>query len=192
MEEDRLSAWYILADTCRQQRNRRAVWTRERSLTYGEFHDLVAKYAQWLLEQGVQPGDLVALYLLNSAEFLAIMFACQCVGTAPALLNYNLEGRPLHHSLDVCASKILIVDPDTGCQNRIAGSKEHIESKGTKIFTLDADLKRKVEARSAVVPEDKWRKGMKGDFPYCLLYTSGTTGLPKGCSYTLQRQHSAG
>lgn len=187
-----MSPWYILEEVCRKRSSERAIWSRARTVTYKELYEMSAKYAQWLLEEGIRPGDLVAVYLLNSVEFFAIMFACHCIGASPALINYNLEGRPLQHCLDVCESKVLIVDGDDGCQARVAGSRSYIESKSTKIFNLDTGFKQQIESRPMAVPEEKWRKGMRGDFPYCLIYTSGTTGLPKGCAYSLDRMHGAG
>ncbi|KAK5130708.1 hypothetical protein LTR08_001738 [Meristemomyces frigidus] len=190
--EDRLSPWYILAATCARQPNDRAIWTRDGSWTFQELHDQTARYAQWLLSEGVRPGDLVAMYLHNSAEFLMIMFATLCIGAGPAFINYNLEGKALMHCLNVCESKLLIVDEEGGCQQRISGSREEIEGKGSRIVTLDARMKGYISARPADVPGDELRNGMRGDMPYCLIYTSGTTGLPKGCPFTISRTHLLG
>ncbi|KAK8031572.1 hypothetical protein PG990_001306 [Apiospora arundinis] len=192
VKDGKMSPWYLLEDICRKHSSERAIWSRARIVTYKELYEMSAKYAQWLLEEGIRPGDLVAVYLLNSVEFFAVMFACHCIGASPALINYNLEGRPLQHCLDVCESKVLIVDGDDQCQGRVAGSRNYVESKSTKVFTLDSLFKQQIEMRPMAVPEEKWRKGMKGDFPYCLIYTSGTTGLPKGCAYSLNRMHGAG
>ncbi|KAK5073675.1 hypothetical protein LTS08_002227 [Lithohypha guttulata] len=192
VKEDRLSPWYILADVCKKHPNKRAVWSRAGSCTFQEFHDQTVQYAQWLLEQGVRPGDLVAMYLLNSADFLMIMFATLCIGAGPAFINYNLEGKALMHCLAVCETKILIADSDDGCQKRLNGSRGEIESTGTRIVTLDDPLKQKIKSGPVVVPEDKYRNGMKGDHPYCLIYTSGTTGLPKGCPFLVARTHLLG
>ena len=128
-----------------------------------------------MLDEGIRPGDLVAMYLHNSAEFLMIMFATLCIGAGPAMINYNLEGKALMHCLGVCQSKLLIVDEDSGCQQRINNSRAEIEAMGTRTVTLDAPFKRNISSRPVTVPEDKWRKGMKPEFPYALIYTSGTT-----------------
>lgn len=137
--------------------------------------------------QGIKPGDLVALYLHNSAEFIMLMFATLCIGAGPAMINYNLEGKALMHCLSVAESKLLIVDPDSGCQQRINESRAEIESAGAKIVTLDSALKESVSSVPANVPDDSYRNGMQGSWPYALIYTSGTTGLPKGCPFTVGR-----
>lgn len=140
-----------------------------------------------MLEQGIRPGDLVGMYLHNSAEFVFIMFATLTIGAGPAFINYNLEGRALMHCLAVAETKLLIVDTDAACQQRIESSRRDIESAGTRIVTLDTGLKQRISSRSVVVPADDLRAGMKPEWPYALIYTSGTTGLPKGCPFTVSR-----
>lgn len=191
-KEDKVSPWYLLADACKKYPQNRAIWSRAGTWTFQEFHDQTAQYAQWMLEQGIKPGDLVAMYLHNSAEFLMIMFATLCIGAGPAFINYNLEGKALMHCLAVCETKLLIADVDEACQKRLNGSRDQIEASGSRIVTLDSELKRKIISGPVVVPGDEYRSGMRGDFPYCLIYTSGTTGLPKGCPFTIARTHLLG
>ena len=192
VKEDRLSPWYILAETCKKYPNNRAIWTREATYTFQELHDQVVQYAQWMLSQGVKPGDLVGMYLVNSADFLMIMFATMCIGAGPAFINYNLEGKALMHCLAVCQSALLIADTDPGCQQRLSGSAEAIRASGTKIIQLDENLKKSIKSTPVKIPADSYRAGMKPDFPFCLIYTSGTTGLPKGCPFTIGRTHLLG
>lgn len=192
VKDGRLSPWYMLAETCARQPHDRAIWTRERSWTWQELHDHTVQLAQWMLEEGVQPGDLVALYLQNSAEFLMIVFATFAIGAGPALINYNLEGKSLLHCLDVAQSKLMIVDPETECARRVEASRAEITAAGTKIVMLDEELKKNAMARPVVVPGDNLRKNMKPEFPFGLIYTSGTTGQPKGMPYTIQRMHMQG
>ncbi|EXJ80200.1 hypothetical protein A1O1_08342 [Capronia coronata CBS 617.96] len=185
--EDKVSLWYVLEDQCRKSWNIPAIWSREGTYTYGEMYEDSVRYAQWMLEEGIQPGELVGVYLTNSPHFLFIWYACLAVGAAPAFLNYNLEGKALMHCLDVCETRLLVVDQDPACQQRIEDSRADIEARGTKIAILDSNLKQKVFSKPTLRPGDECRKGTKGRFPYCLIYTSGTTGLPKGCAFTLDR-----
>lgn len=145
-----------------------------------------------MLSQGIQPGELVGMYLINSPEFMMIWFATLCIGAAPAFLNYNLEGKALLHCLEVCETRLIIVDADAGCQQRIGASREVIEGKGAKIAVLDEKLKGEIGGMSTECPGDSYRAGTKGSFPYCLIYTSGTTGLPKGCAFTQSRTRLLG
>jgi acyl-coenzyme A synthetase/AMP-(fatty) acid ligase len=163
--------WHIVEKSFPEHWNERAIWSRERSWTFGEMYEQTVRYAQWLLDEGIGPGDLVAFYLINSPEFMMLWYATLCIGAAPAFLNYNLEGQTLLHCLKVCETKLVIVDEDAGCQKRIEGSRQDIESYGSKIVTLDASLKEKVSARPAICPGEEYRKGVKGSFPYCIIYT---------------------
>ena len=68
-----------------------------------------------------RPGELVAMYLINSPEFLLIWMAMMAIGCAPAFINYNLEGNALIHCLKVCETKIILCDDDAACRKRIEG-----------------------------------------------------------------------
>jgi acyl-CoA synthetase (AMP-forming)/AMP-acid ligase II len=129
------------------------------------------RYAQWMLEQGIKPGELVGMYMTNSPQFMFVWFACAAVGAAPAFINYNLEGKALLHCLDVCETRLLIVDEDAGCQKRISESRTEIESRGMKIAIHDNTLRQEIAAKPATRPSDELRKGTKGAFPFCLIYT---------------------
>lgn len=178
MKEDKVNLWYVLEETCKRHENRRAIWWRERSYTFRELHDETLRIAQWMLEQGARPGELVALYLTNSPHFMFSWFACMAIGAAPAFINYNLEGKALLHCLDVAQTRLLVVDDDAGCQARIEGSRADIESRGMKIAVLDDALKRAISSRPVVRPGDELRAGTKGDFPYCLIYTRFVVPFP--------------
>lgn len=174
-KEDRVSLWYPFEEQCKKSWNRRGVWSREREYTYGECYEETVRYAQWLLEQGIKPGELVGIYLINSPQFMFIWFACLAVGAAPAFLNYNLEGKSLLHCLNVCDTKLLIVDQDAGCQRRINESQAEIKARGTKIAVLDQQLKQDIASKPVERPGDELRSGTKGSFPYCLIYTRYVT-----------------
>ena len=124
-----------------------------------------------MLSKGVQPGELVAMYLTNKPEFMVVWLAALCIGCAPAFINYHLEGKGLHHCLDVCASKLLFVDEEPACRARIEYSRETIERSGTKIFFFDDLLKREIKTADKSVPGDEYRNDVKPEFPICLCYT---------------------
>jgi len=164
--------WYRFDDIAKRYPNNRAIWSRTGCYTFAELHEIAARYAQWFLDQGVAPGDLVAIYLHNCPEFMIVWFALHAIGAAPAFINYNLEGDALLHCLDVCQTKLILVDEDAGCQKRINGSSKAIEvERGTRIVVLDDELKRNIGSRKAEVPDDEYRSGIKGEFPSCLIYT---------------------
>lgn len=167
----RLSIWYAFADQAAVRPSQRCIWTREKEYTFQEVHDHAVRYARWLLNEGIQPNDLVAFYLQNSAQFIFLWLATTCIGAGPAFINYNLEGKALLHCTDVCQSKLIVVEDEEGCISRIEASRADLERKGTKIAVLDQTLKNTVESSPVEIVGDKLREGMEGGFPACLIYT---------------------
>jgi acyl-CoA synthetase (AMP-forming)/AMP-acid ligase II len=109
---------------------------------------------------------------MNCPEFMFVWMATWALGCAPALINYNLTGDALVHCLKVSGATVLLVDEDEGCQARINESRERIESEvGMQTVVLSPEKKAEINALEPKVPERKWRAGLKGDFPMCLLYT---------------------
>ena len=110
------------------------------------------------------------------------------VGSAPAMINYNISGDALVHCLRLAKAKVLLVDEDEACRIRVEEVRPRIEDElGMKIVILDAAKKEEVSQLPADRPPDTLREPLDGEFPIFLLYTSGTTGLPKACRYTIAR-----
>ncbi|KAF2474302.1 acetyl-CoA synthetase-like protein [Lindgomyces ingoldianus] len=192
-KQNRLSLWYAFANQADKYPDHLCIWSREQMYSWKETHDRAVQWAQFFLSNGVQPGDMVATYLMNSADFLVIWLALWCIGCAPAMLNYHLKGASLIHCLKISGVKVVLVDPDKECQKRIEGSRQEIEEElAITAFCINDELKKKVETSSVVVPNDSYRDSVTGPSPTCLLYTSGTTGLPKAGMYTVARFHERG
>ena len=79
------------------------------SLTYHGLAMLAHQYSRWALEQGIRPADTVCLLMPNCAEYVAIWLGISHVGGVVALINTNLRGQALLHSISVAAPKHLIV-----------------------------------------------------------------------------------
>lgn len=140
------------------------------------------------MNNGVKPGELVGTYLINSPEFMFNLLGSWAIGTAPALINYNLGGDSLVHCLKVAESKVLIVDSDPECVERIEAQRERIENElGMRIIILDEATKATINAYEPTRPGNEFRENVHGEFPIFLFYTSGTTGFPKACAFQTQR-----
>ena len=88
------------------------------------------------------------------------------------MVNYNLTGDALLHCLKVSGASVLLVDEDEGCQARINESRERIEGElNMTTVVLTPEKRAEIDRIEAKVPEKKYRDGMKGTFPMCLIYT---------------------
>jgi fatty-acyl-CoA synthase len=140
----------------------------ERSWTYEELDDAVSRSATVLLDQGLAPGDRVGSYGHNSDAYLIGFLACARAGLVHVPVNQNLTGDDLAYIVGQSGSTLVLTDPD------LAGQLPD----GVRTLPLrDADgslLDRLPSASPYDGPEPRT------DDLVQLLYTSGTTALPKG------------
>jgi fatty-acyl-CoA synthase len=153
-----------------------------RTTTYAALDAYANRVAHWADGQGLKRGDTVALLMMNRPEYVAIWFGLSKVGVITALLNTQLSGPGLAHSLNIADAGHVIVDADLVGQ--IEEARPHLAAPfeewafggaiaGAQDF--DAAVALKSEAR----PPRERREGMYGRDVALKIYTSGTTGLPK-------------
>jgi long-chain acyl-CoA synthetase len=152
-------------------------------ITYAEAHRLVASVANWLIAQGVQPGDRVAIAMRNYPEWMLIYWACACLGVAAAGLNAWWTAPEMAYGLKDAAPKVLFADAE-----RIARVREQPEMLGEALLVgvrtddlpIGAIPWSEVAAHGGPLPE----ADIHPDDDICIFYTSGTTGFPKGAQLT--------
>jgi long-chain acyl-CoA synthetase len=149
----------------------------ERTWSFAQLHAGSARVGQALRAEGVQPGDRVAMLAKNCAESFEVMFACNQVGAVLAGLNWRLSAREIAAIVTDAAPKVLVVAPE---EEPLLAELPTEVAAGMRIVRLGAyyDL-----WRDAARPEDVGHPGVPEDVAL-LLYTSGTTGLPKGVMIT--------
>lgn len=188
----RLSNFFLFEDSANTYPDKVAIWSRERSYTYREVLEISSQVAHYFLSMGVKPGQLVAIYLINSPEFLIIWIGLMSIGCAPATINYNLTGDSLIHCLKVPKVKFVVADDDAECRDRIEAVRSSLENElGISILSLSEVMKKATEGFPTNTPDESYRLNVKESFPFILIYTSGTTGMPKGCAFTTRRFHSS-
>jgi fatty-acyl-CoA synthase len=150
-----------------------------RRFTYAELDDRSRRTAVLLRERfGVGPGDRIAVCAHNGAAYVELLLAAAWVGAVLVPLNWRLAAAELAHAVEDCAPRVVAVGAEQ--VELIAELATHVAL--PQLLALDgADLDALDHERelAAVSPSGLIAHG-GGDDPLCILYTSGTTGRPKG------------
>ncbi|UQW99806.1 fatty acyl-CoA synthetase [Streptomyces sp. RerS4] len=163
----------LVRDSARRVPERVAVRYRERSWTYAELDAAVSTGAAVLRDgYGLAPGERVATFAHNSDAYLIAFLACARAGLTHVPVNQNLTGEDLAHILGDCASALVLADPD------LAGRVPDGWPARPLRDAPDSFLARLAE------PLPFEAAGDDPDALVQLLYTSGTTALPKGAMMT--------
>ena len=190
VEKNQLCLWYAFAPHVSKHPNELCIWSRTGTYTWQEVHDRAVQWAQFFLSKGVRPGDLVAMYLVNSVDFMVIWLGMLCIGCAPALLNYNLKGEALVHCLKISGAKVILVDDDEDVKTRFEATRENIETElGVDAVVVTPSFLEDLYTTKVDIPSDEYRTTVNPRSPACILYTSGTTGLPKAAPFLTSRFH---
>lgn len=137
------------------------------SWTYAELRARVSRLSAVLEARGVRPGDRVAILSRNRSEYLEVLLACAWTGAIAAHQNFRLAAPELTHCLDLVAPTLLFASPDEA--PRLAARSE-------SLLVFGPDYERALaEATPSPAPRE-----IDPESPLLILYTSGTTGLPKG------------
>ncbi|MFO8101057.1 MAG: long-chain-fatty-acid--CoA ligase [Dehalococcoidia bacterium] len=147
--------------------------------TYAEVADRVNRLANALLGMGIQKGDRVAILQVNTSQFVEIYFASAKIGGIFVPLNFRAKENELTHMLNNSESKVLFagdryIDMVKSMQPNLTSSPQ-IVSLDKKVE--DMDFYEDLIASSS--PEEVFTE-IGDDDVTILMYTAGTTGLPKG------------
>ena len=150
-----------------------ALRAREATLAYGELADRSLNLAQRLATAGVSPGDRVALMLPNTVEFVVSYYAALCAGAVVVPINPLLKSREVSHYISDSGARHILAQPAHAREVLSNSSAQPIDL--TIIDPTDASTNG--QALSAAVE-------CRPDDVAVILYTSGTTGRPKGACLT--------
>jgi len=153
--------------------------------TYRALAERANQYSRWALTQGLRKGECVGLLMGNRPEFMAIWLGITQAGGVVALLNTNLMGLSLAHSINIVAPKHLLVaaelvDSLTSARSALSGDAK-IWIHGSGDFTYPR-LDSEIERHSGETLSESERPPLAIEDPALYIYTSGTTGLPKAAS----------
>jgi fatty-acyl-CoA synthase len=169
-------------------RDKEAIVSGDLRLTYGEFGERVFRWANLMRTLGVEKGDRVAVLMPNSHRILEAFFGASLLGVILMPLNFRLVPDDFEYILNHGGAKVLLIEEElasliepirerlTTIQHFLAANDEgKVSAEGWQDYeTLLAEA---ANQQPAPVEIDE-------NEPSALLYTSGTTGKPKGVMLT--------
>jgi fatty-acyl-CoA synthase len=180
----------LMADRARLTPNREAlvVLPGDQRYTYAELNARANRLANWMRDLGVEKGDRVSILAHNGVEYIDLFYGLAKIGAILAPLNWRLAAPELVYIVNDCQPRVLLCGPEfaglltemrSGPATRPAEPIDvplYIGIGGAAVDgALDYDAG--LAAASGAEPE---RPGLDPDDTYAILYTSGTTGRPKG------------
>ena len=179
----------IVEGFARQAPESPALLCEDTVMSYRGLDAAANRYANWARGLGIGRGDVVALLMENRPEFIAAWLGIVKLGAVAALINTNLRGQPLAHSITVAGARHLVLGVELA--DFYAEARALIAVPPTAWITggtasggenLDAAL-----AASAVTLDPSVRAGLTCKDLAFYIFTSGTTGLPKAANISHMR-----
>jgi len=152
--------------------DRPALITEDVQMTYAELDDRATRLANHLVSLGVERGDRVAIHAANCPEWVEAFYACAKLGAPAVNVNQRYVAEELRYLYNDADCKVAVVGADYAPNlDAIAGDLPSLEHR----LVIGDDY----EAALAAASAERNFVGRTDDDLY-LLYTGGTTGMPKG------------
>jgi fatty-acyl-CoA synthase len=164
-----------------------AIIFNDRIISYRELHARSDRTASWLQSIGIEKGDRVAVMLTNSLEFVDVFLGCSRLGAIFVPINYRIAAAELKHPITNARPRLFIFDQSyqdmivsNGFEKQlppmllyVVGSRSSsgsIRHYNTEIHMFEGQQPFVSKSLGPSDPEE----------PHVIMYTSGTTGAPKG------------
>src|SRR5215510_2915307 len=166
----------VLEKTAQRHPRKTAIITKDEELTFADLNQRIHGLAASLQQAGIRQGDHVAVLLPNCAAIPLSYFATQRIGAVTVILDARLKGKELLGMLKDAAVKLLIVH-----QQLRAEAEEAFKELGPMpLWTVAGEGDESFEKRLAAPTVPASLPQLQADDDALILYTSGTTGEPKG------------
>lgn len=153
-------------------------------LSYAELQDRAYAVAQGLSERGVQPGDRVAICMANRPEHVVTFVATQLMGAVATPFNFRLPADDVRYHLEDSTPEAFIFDQLS--REAVEKTSDSIDSGIDIVYVGDDETPDFAESFDDLLDTSAQEPSWSADYddPSVMLYSSGTTGDPKGIPLT--------
>lgn len=200
---------YTLADRveemARSQGERPFLLYGDQRFSYAEVDARANQVAHAAFARGLRPGDVCALAIENRPAFFFTWFGLVKLGVVVAFINTQVSGRPLAHALETTEARAVLVGeeclanfvateglPDLPLWCLADAEKPYPGPAGDIADIADTAFDAEVAAAPRSAFPRSHRAAITAETPTLLIFTSGTTGLPKAARYSHMRWLSSG
>ena len=159
-----------------------AIFIDDRKVTYAKLKQNIDTFARFLEFSGIRSGDRVAMIVGNSEEFVVSLFAITKIGAIAVPLNTFLKKEEFEYILNDCGARMLISSASFANETKNLLDSTKIEKIvwTDKYDNLDERNYSFTEIDESLETHERLVKSPQLDDLACIVYTSGTTGKPKG------------
>ena len=166
----------VLEKTAQRHPQKTAIITKDEQLSFADLNQRIHRLAASLQQAGIHQGDRVGVLLPNCAAIPLSYFATQKIGAVTVILDARLKGKELQGVLKDAAVKLLIVH-----QQLRAEAEEAFKELGLiPLWVVNGEGDESFENKLSLPGASASLPQLRADDDALILYTSGTTGEPKG------------
>jgi acetyl-CoA synthetase len=171
----------------------------ERDVTYDDLLRDVQKFANALKDLGVEPGDVVGIYLPMIPEVVVAMLACSRIGAPHNLVFGGFSVESVKERMEVSEAKVLVTVDGARRKGKTAAIKQDVDEAMGDLKSLEHIVVVQHAENDAPMDDDRDRwyhelleaaddecpaEGFDAEHPLFILYSSGSTAKPKGILHT--------
>ena len=172
-----------------------------KTFTYSQVNEQATRFAKAIEARGLREGNVCAIAIENRPEFFFTWFGLTKLGVVVAFINTQVQGSVLEHAIQTTGTDVIIVGEE--CVERFVDTPELAHKKIWLISDpevvekphlpdwIDTSFEADIVSNSGGIQQFS-RSATKGETPTLLIFTSGTTGLPKAAIYSHMRWLTSG